>query len=76
MKPNIVDIELTIHYNINGDGIELVQGTTDTSTFDFHILDKDQDERTGRTTISFNSSNDLINIINDFNKRFNTIKKI
>ena len=76
MKPDIVDIELTIHYNINGDGIELVQSTTDTSTFDFHILDQEKDERTGRTTISFNSSNDLINIINDFNKRFNTIKKI
>lgn len=74
MKPKIVDINLCIHYDINKNGIELEQGTTDESTFNFHILDTEQEHHTGRTTISFNNSKELIDIINDFNKRFNLIK--
>ena len=74
MKPDIINIELIVHYGLINDSIEISQHTGDEATFDFHILDKEQEHFTGRTTISFNNSKELIDIINDFNKRFNLIK--
>lgn len=76
MKPNVIDIELIVHYGTSTNmDLEISQGTMDEDTFNFHILDRDRDHTTGRTTITFNDSNELIEIIKDFNKRFNLIKK-
>ena len=74
MKPDIINIELIVHYGLINDSIEISQHTGDEGSFNFHILDKDQEHSTGRTTVAFNNSKELIDIINDFNKRFNLIK--
>jgi len=72
----VFDIELIVAYDIGANEIiEISQGTLPTDTFNFHILDKDREKSTGRTTIRFENINDLRKCLNDFEKRFNLIKK-
>lgn len=71
----VVDIELLVSYDFEGDILELTQSTNDGIPFEFHIIDKDKDSKTGRTTIAFEKIDDLRKTLNDFEKRFNLIKK-
>lgn len=70
----IVSIELIVHYDIVDQSVEISQSTSDGSTFDIHLLDVDQDQHTGRTTLRLNNSKEMQEIMEDFNKRFNLIK--
>ena len=73
MIPEIVDIELIVHYKVNGNDCEMSKTTLENWGFSFHILDKERNNSTGRTSIEFTDIEELRNIINDFEERFKSV---
>ena len=71
----VIDVELTVSYDFEGDIIELSNCSAESIPFELHIIDKEKNPRTGRTTIAFSDITDLRKALNDFEKRFNLIKK-
>lgn len=70
----IQTIDLNITYDFEGDLLELSNTTSEDIPFELHIIDKDKEVKTGRTTIQFNDINELRKALDDFDKRFNSIK--
>ena len=68
-------IDLTVTYSVYGQLVELKQGTTETSTFDFAILDKDINKEEQSVRIDFSNAKELLDIVNDFNSKLNRLKK-
>ena len=73
MIPEIGDIELIVHYKVNGNDCEMSKTTLENCGFLFHILDKERENSTGRTSIEFSDMDELRNIIDDFQERFQLV---
>jgi hypothetical protein len=74
IKPII--IELSIDYVLaDNNMINLSTDTSDERGFEFSILDVDKSKQTQRTSVSTNDPDEMIEIINDFKDRWNSIKK-
>lgn len=66
-------VELSVVYRSGDDLIQFRQYTA--GPVDVSILDKEQEERTGETTVTFDSIRDLRACLEDFRDRFDTASK-
>ena len=71
----VESFDLIIVYNVYGTLLQISQSTFEHSTIKFSLLDVEEDNKTGESSIEFSSFKELEDIIKDFKNKFNNLNK-